>query len=90
MTSKMTTATGLAADEVGSATLREQLARAQVCSVRPATAAEMLGVCRDTVYELMRAGQLRSVRVGRARLIPLAALQEFLAGEIEPRADGAA
>jgi excisionase family DNA binding protein len=89
--SKRTEATaGLAADEVGSATPREQLTRAEVCSVRPATAAEMLGVCRDTVYELMRAGQLRSVRVGRARLIPLAALQEFLAGEFEPRADGAA
>jgi excisionase family DNA binding protein len=50
-------------------------------SVRPAEAAELLGVCRDTVYVLMRSGQLRSVKAGRARLIPLSAIDEFLAGE---------
>jgi excisionase family DNA binding protein len=47
-------------------------------SVRPAEAAALLGVCRDTVYVLMRAGRLRSVKVGRARLIPLAAIEELL------------
>src|SRR5690349_6949500 len=47
-------------------------------SVRPAEAAALLGVCRDTVYVLMRSGQLRSVKAGRARLIPLAAIDEFL------------
>jgi excisionase family DNA binding protein len=47
-------------------------------SVRPAEAAILLGVCRDTVYVLMRSGRLRSVRAGRARLIPLAAIDEFL------------
>ncbi len=46
--------------------------------VRPAEAAQMLGVCRDTVYVLMRSGQLHSVRIGRARLIPVAALDELL------------
>lgn len=90
MTSKTTTATGLAADEVGPVTPREQLARAQVCSVRPATAAEMLGVCRDTIYVLMRSGRLRSVKVGRARLIPLAAIGEFLAAEGDPEYVGGA
>ena len=49
--------------------------------VRPAEAARLLGVCRDTVYVLMRSGQLRSVRVGRARLIPVAALDELINGE---------
>jgi len=47
-------------------------------SVRPAEAAALLGVCRDTVYVLMRAGRLRSVKVGRARLIPLTAIEELL------------
>jgi excisionase family DNA binding protein len=47
-------------------------------SVRPAEAAALLGVCRDTVYVLMRAGRLRSVKLGRARLIPVAAIEELL------------
>lgn len=49
--------------------------------VRPAEAARILGICRDTVYLLMRSGRLRSVRVGRARLIPVAVLDELLASE---------
>ena len=53
-------------------------------SVRPAEAAELLGVCRDTVYVLMRAGRLRSVKAGRARLIPVAAIEEFLSNEEVP------
>ncbi|NJC66753.1 helix-turn-helix domain-containing protein [Planosporangium flavigriseum] len=48
-------------------------------SVRPAEAAALLGVCRDTIYVLMRSGRLRSVKLGRARLIPVAAIEELLA-----------
>jgi excisionase family DNA binding protein len=33
-------------------------------SVRPIEAARLLGVCRDTVYVLMRAGRLRVLRPG--------------------------
>ena len=47
-------------------------------SVRPAEAAQMLGVSRDTVYVLMRSGRLKSVVLGRARLIPVTALEELL------------
>jgi excisionase family DNA binding protein len=47
-------------------------------SVRPAEAAVLLGVCRDTVYVLMRAGRLRSIKLGRARLIPVSAIEELL------------
>ncbi|PWU44510.1 excisionase [Micromonospora globispora] len=47
-------------------------------SVRPAEAAALLGVCRDTVYVLMRSGRLRSVKLGRARLIPVASIEELL------------
>ncbi|GAB1688371.1 helix-turn-helix domain-containing protein [Krasilnikovia sp. M28-CT-15] len=52
-------------------------------SVRPAEAAELLGVCRDTVYVLLRSGQLRSIKAGRARLIPLAAIDELLSATDE-------
>jgi len=48
-------------------------------SVRPAEAALLLGICRDTVYVLLRSGRLRSIKAGRARLIPLSAIDEFLA-----------
>ncbi len=52
-------------------------------SVRPAEAARLLGVCRDTVYVLMRAGRLRSVKVGRARLIPMSAIEDLLSASEE-------
>ncbi|MGC1214736.1 MAG: helix-turn-helix domain-containing protein [Micromonospora sp.] len=52
-------------------------------SVRPAEAAALLGVCRDTVYVLMRSGRLRSTKVGRARLIPLAAIDDLLSATEE-------
>jgi excisionase family DNA binding protein len=41
-------------------------------------AAEVLGIGRSTVYELMYAGQLESVRIGAARRIPAVALEEFV------------
>jgi excisionase family DNA binding protein len=52
-------------------------------SVRPAEAAQLLGVCRDTVYVLMRSGRLRSVKAGRVRLIPMSAIEEFLSSTEE-------
>ncbi|MET7819949.1 helix-turn-helix domain-containing protein [Micromonospora zamorensis] len=48
-----------------------------------AEAAALLCVCRDTVYVLMRSGRLRSNKAGRARLIPLSALDAFLAADEE-------
>ena len=49
-----------------------------VLLVRPEDAARVLGVGRTKVYELMRSGALRSVRVGGLRRIPVAALNEFV------------
>ena len=50
-----------------------------VMLVRPEDAARVLGVGRTKVYELMRSGALRSVRVGGLRRISVAALDEFVA-----------
>ena len=50
-----------------------------VLLLRPEDAARALGVGRTKVYELMRSGALRSVRVGGLRRIPIAALNEFVA-----------
>ena len=38
----------------------------------------ILGIGRNTAYELMRRGRLRSIRVGRQVRIPKNALIEFL------------
>ena len=50
-----------------------------VMLVRPEEAASVLGIGRTKVYELMRSGALRSVRIGGLRRIPAAALEEFVA-----------
>lgn len=38
----------------------------------------LLGIGRNTAYELIRSGQTRSIRVGRQIRIPREALLEFL------------
>lgn len=40
---------------------------------------EILNLSRTVVYDLIRAGRLRSVKEGRARLIPASAVREYLA-----------
>ena len=55
-------------------------------SVRPgpallypiADAAALLGISRSNLYCLMRAGEVRSVRIGSRRLIPRTALESFV------------
>jgi excisionase family DNA binding protein len=44
-------------------------------------AAEILNVGRSTVFELMRTGRLRSVKIGRSRRISYDALREFVAAQ---------
>lgn len=41
-------------------------------------AASALGIGRSKVYELLRAGSLRSVRIGAARRIPADALRDYV------------
>jgi len=37
-----------------------------------------LGIGKNTAYELVRSGQIKSIRIGRKIRIPKAAIQEFL------------
>lgn len=41
-------------------------------------AADALGLGRSVVYDLLLRGQLPSVKIGRARRIPLTALEAFV------------
>jgi excisionase family DNA binding protein len=48
--------------------------------LRPEEVAEALNVGRSTVFELMRTGELRSVKIGALRRVPTDAVTEFLDG----------
>jgi excisionase family DNA binding protein len=49
--------------------------------------AELLGISRGKAYECVKAGQLRSVQIGRRILVPRTAIDEFLAGKTKTAAD---
>jgi excisionase family DNA binding protein len=46
-------------------------------------AARLLGLGRDNTYALVRDGRLRSVGVGRKRLVPRIELERWIASELE-------
>ncbi|MER6578576.1 helix-turn-helix domain-containing protein [Nonomuraea sp. NPDC001023] len=54
--------------------------------ITPAEAAAVLGIGRTKIYELMAAGLLPSVKIGRARRVPFAALTAFVAAITEEHA----
>lgn len=51
----------------------------------PQEAAEAMSVSRSRIYELVAAGALRSVTIGRSRRVPAKAITDFIA-ELEARA----
>ena len=66
------------------AIMREILERnafAERLAYSPDEAAELLGISRELVHDLLRTGQLGSVKAGRRRLIARRHLEAFLAGE---------
>jgi excisionase family DNA binding protein len=52
-------------------------------------AMHLLSMSRTVIYEQLRTGRLRSVRQGRARLIPADAIRDYIA-LLETEADGGA
>lgn len=46
-------------------------------------AAAALGISRTAVFQLLREGRLRSVKIRKRRLIPVAALHDFVDGLAE-------
>jgi excisionase family DNA binding protein len=45
-------------------------------------AAAMLGISRVSIYGEINAGRLQTLTVGRRRLVPAAAIAEFIAGRV--------
>lgn len=46
--------------------------------LKPEEAAEVIGVGRSKIFELIRAGALESVRIGACRRIPAVALRTYV------------
>lgn len=44
----------------------------------PEETAEVMGIGRSKVYELLREGALESVRIGGSRRVPTAAVEEYV------------
>ena len=47
-------------------------------AVRIPTAMQLIGVRRSTVYGLIKAGELRTVKLGRATLITMSSLRRLI------------
>lgn len=47
-------------------------------AVRIPTAMQLIGVRRSTVYALIKAGELRTVKLGRATLITMSSLRRLV------------
>lgn len=58
----------------------ERIAFAERLAYSPDEAAELLGISRELVHDLLRTGQLGSVKAGRRRLIAKRHLEAFLSG----------
>jgi excisionase family DNA binding protein len=46
-------------------------------------AASALGLGRSLIYTLIAKGELKSIKIGRARRIPLSAIDEFIKQHLE-------
>jgi excisionase family DNA binding protein len=53
-------------------------------------AAEQLHISRVSLYELIRSGQLPSLKIGKSRRIPASALGRFVAERTQPGLGGGA
>lgn len=49
-------------------------------------AAEALRISRSAIYELIRSDQLRTIKHGSRRLVPVACLHEYIAAALESSA----
>jgi excisionase family DNA binding protein len=42
-------------------------------------ACQLIGIGRTRLYDYINAGELRTVRIGKRRLVPMAAIRDFVA-----------
>ncbi|QNQ09638.1 helix-turn-helix domain-containing protein [Sphingomonas alpina] len=51
---------------------------AEPISVRVATAVKLTGIGRSTLYELIKSGQVETVKIGRSTFIPYRSLKKLI------------
>ena len=56
----------------------KQETKVPALAYRVGEAAEALRLSRSVIYELIRSGQLRTVKQGSRRLVPVTALHDYL------------
>ncbi|WP_350172381.1 helix-turn-helix domain-containing protein [Erythrobacter sp.] len=64
--------------ETKQTTSLDEYAKPERLAFKPEEAAKLLGVSRSRVFQLIKTGELSSVRYGRTRLIPMSAIELFL------------
>lgn len=52
----------------------------QRLTLKPEELVPLLGIGRNGIYSLLRTGEIRSLKIGRKILVPVTAVDEFLAG----------
>ena len=58
---------------------RRGLCRPGDClAVRIPQAAQLIGIGRSTLYELISNGSLEAIKIGRSTVIPMSALRDFI------------
>jgi excisionase family DNA binding protein len=57
-------------------------------ALRPNEAARALGVGRDKLFALLAEGKIKSFREGITRLIPVSAIEEYLAKRLHEEEQG--
>lgn len=50
--------------------------------VRPTEAAELLGVSRSKIYELLASGELPSVKIGKSIRVPVEELRQWVSSRV--------
>jgi excisionase family DNA binding protein len=53
---------------------------AEPIAVRVATAVKLTGIGRSTLYELIKSGEIETVKIGRSTLIPYRCLKKLVGG----------
>jgi excisionase family DNA binding protein len=51
-------------------------------------AAQVLGVSRSIFYQLVQAGEVVTIKVGRSRRVPVVALEQYVAARLAPITEG--
>ncbi len=59
---------------------------AEPIAVRVATAVKLTGIGRSTLYELIKSGEIETVKIGRSTLIPYRCLKKLVGGrdQVQP------